>query len=189
MNGESLKIHSQSCRHNYCRFWAMLPLDNECFAWPGLRPLGGSPSWVELVSNLLLPRHPFIGKQCPNLRHSIFRRPLLRLLSKSPMLKSWPAKRDKHVPAPLLASGQITITSVGNPIMAIFFALPVAMGNRNSYSKVYQLIKMPTRECVCAGPPTSAMAERSFICQKPTALPSGGGVLVVAGSVSVVRRW
>ena len=46
-----------------------------CFAWPGLQPLGGFPSWVGLVCNLPLARHPFIGRLCPNLRHLILTRP------------------------------------------------------------------------------------------------------------------
>lgn len=130
VNGESLKIHSQSCRHNYCRFWAMLPLDSGCFAWPGLQPLGGFPSWVGLVCNLPLARHPFIGRLCPNLRHLILTRPTSTALQITDAdvlaCQTW------QTCAPLLVSGQISITNVGNPTMAIFFAVPVAMGNRNN---------------------------------------------------------
>ena len=42
---------------------------------------------------------------------------------------------------------------------------------------------------MCAGPPTSAMPKRMFCVHQPLAVPSGGGVLVVAGCVSVLCWW
>ena len=63
------------------------------------------------------------------------------------------------------------------------------------YFKHYIYILYIYREresvCVCVRRTTNERDAQTefFICKKPTALPSGGGVLVVAGSVSVVRRW
>ena len=42
---------------------------------------------------------------------------------------------------------------------------------------------------MCAGRPTSAMPKPRFLCSRPSAVLSGGGVFVVAGCVSVVCRW
>ena len=42
---------------------------------------------------------------------------------------------------------------------------------------------------MCARKPTSAMPKPSFCVHQPSAVPSGGGVLVAAGCVSMVRRW
>ena len=50
----------------------------------------------------------------------------------------------------------------------------------------------PKKECayrMCTRRPTNAMPKPSFVCVHQPLAPFGGGVLVVAGCVSVVRRF
>ena len=111
-------------------FGQCFPLTAGALLGPAFNRLEGFQVGLGSSATYHWPDIHLLERLCPNLRHLILRRPTSTALQITDAdvlaCQTW------QTCAPLLASGQISITNVGNPTMAIFFAVPVAMGNRNN---------------------------------------------------------